>query len=50
LRETAAQELVAEKAPVASEPAVVAAATPKPRSSTKPVTSSSGTRKKKRSE
>ncbi len=50
LRETAAPEPVAEKAPVVAEPAVVASATPKPRSSTKPAPSSSGTRKKKRSE
>ncbi|MGB8169674.1 MAG: NlpC/P60 family protein [Chthoniobacteraceae bacterium] len=50
LREIAAPEPVAEKTLVASEREVVAAATPKPRNTTKPATSSSGTRKKKRSE
>lgn len=50
LRETAAPETVAEKTPAAAEPAPVAAATPKPRSSTKPAATPSATRKKKRSE
>ncbi len=50
LREIPTTEPIAEKPPATPAPVVSSAATPKPRSSTKPATSSSGTRKKKRSE